>query len=114
MPLELYPYTDTWEPADPHANFKGEVAQYTLADPLVTLNGLSEATGVPVGCLARYVLVKYAASGADMALATGPLVLRQMEDQIEKAEIADTDAARLQAYKALKQMISWLRVGMGE
>ena len=114
MPLDLYPYIDTWEPNDPHANFKEAVAQYTLVDPLVTLNGLSKATGVPVGCLARYVLVKYAASGADMALATGPLVLRQMEEQIEKAETADTDVARLEAYSALKQMVSWLRAGIGE
>jgi hypothetical protein len=65
-----------------------------------------------VPCLVRYVLVKYATSNADMLLAMGPLVLRQMEQVIETAEAADTETARVQAYTALKQMVSWLRAGM--
>jgi hypothetical protein len=112
--MELYPYTDTWDEHDPHANFKADVAQYTLADPLPTLEGLSRATGVPVPCLVRYVLVKYAASGADALLAMGPLVLRQMEQHITTAEAAGTDEARLKAYEALRQMVSWLQAGMKE
>lgn len=112
--MELYPYTDTWDPQDPHANFKTDVAQYTLADPLPTLEGLSRATGVPVPCLVRYVLVKYAASNPDMLLAMGPLVLRQMEEPIASAEAAGTDEARLKAYESLRQIVSWLRAGMRE
>ena len=112
--MELYPYTDTWDPQDPHANFKTDVAQYTLADPLPTLEGLSRATGVPVPCLVRYVLVKYAASNPDMLLAMGPLVLRQMEEPIASAEVAGTDEARLKAYETLRQIVSWLRAGMRE
>ena len=75
---------------------------------------LSRETGIPVACLIRYVLVKYAASGADMLLATGPIVLRQMEALIEKADAAGTDEARLEAYEALRQMVSWLKAGTGE
>jgi hypothetical protein len=110
--MQLYPYTDTWEDQDPHANFKADVAQYTLADPLPTLEVLSRSTGVPVPCLIRYVLVKYAASNSDMLLAMGPLVLRQMEQHITAAEAAGTDQARLNAYESLRQIVSWLRVGM--
>ncbi len=110
--MELQPYTDTWEPTDRHANFKAEVAQYTVLDPLPTLEGLSAATGVPVPCLARYVLVKYAVSNAEALLAMGPLVLHQMEQHIERAETAATEAARLEAYDALKKIVSWLRAGM--
>ncbi len=40
-----------------------------------------------------------------------PIALRQMQQHIEQAERADTDAARLQAYAALRQMIVWLGVG---
>lgn len=109
--MDLYSYTDTWEPADCHANFKAEVAQYTLADPLPTLEVLSQSTGIPVPCLVRYVLVKYAASGADALLAMGPIVLQQMEGIVAKAEAAGTEAARLEAYEALKQIVSWLRAG---
>jgi hypothetical protein len=112
--MELYPYTDTWDDQDPHANFKADVAQYTLVDPLPTLEGLSQATGVPVPCLIRYVLVKYAASNADALLAMGPLVLHQMEQHIVAAEDAGTDQARLQAYESLRQMVAWLRTGMKE
>ena len=110
--MQLYAYTETWEPDDPHANFKADVATYTVVDPLPTIEGLSGATGVPVPCLIRYVLVKYAASGADAMLAMGPLVLRQMQDQIDAAELAGTPEARLQAYEALRQIIAWLQIGM--
>ena len=112
--MDLYPYTDTWDAADRHANFKAEAALYTVADPLPTLEVLSRETGIPVACLIRYVLVKYAASGADMLLAMGPIVLRQMEALIEKTDAAGTDEARLEAYEALRQMVSWLKAGTGE
>jgi hypothetical protein len=112
--MQLYPYTDSWEEHDPHANFKAEVANYTVADPLPTMEGLSQATGIPVPCLVRYILVKYAASNADTLLAMGPLVLHQMEQQIAAAESEDSDEARLKAYEALRQIVSWLRAGMGE
>lgn len=110
--MDLYAYTDTWEPDDPHANFKADVANYTVVDPLPTMEGLSHATGVPVPCLIRYVLVKYASSGADVMLAMGPLVLRQMQDQIDAAEGAGTTEARLKAYESLRQIIAWLQAGM--
>jgi hypothetical protein len=112
--MELYPYRDHWDEGDPHANFKADVAVYTVADPLPTLENLSKATGVPVPCLIRYVLVKYAASGADALLTMTPIVLRQMEQHVEKAEAIDTDAARLEAYVALRQMVAWLQAGAAE
>jgi hypothetical protein len=110
--LNLYPYTDSWPNDDPHANFKAEVAAYTAADPLPTLENLSKATGVPVPCLVRYVLVKYAASGAEALLTMTPIVLQQLAAHIEKAEAADSDAVRLEAYEALRQMIAWMQAGM--
>jgi hypothetical protein len=109
--MNLYSYTETWADDDPHANFKTDVALYTVADPLPTLENLSKATGVPVPCLVRYVLVKYAASGADALLNMRPIVLQQMADHVTKAEATATDAARLTAYEALRQMIGWLQLG---
>ena len=112
--MQLYPYTDSWEEQDPHANFKADVAHYTVVDPLPTMEGLSQTTGIPVPCLIRYVLVKYAASNADALLTMGPLVIHQMEQQIAAAEADGRDEARLKAYEALRQIVSWLRAGMGE
>ena len=109
--MELRPYRDTWPSDDPHANFKADVAGYTSADPLPTLRNLSAQTGIPLECLIRYVLVKYAASGADALLAMRPVVLRQMEDHVALAEREDSDASRLRAYGALKNMIGWLALG---
>lgn len=37
-----------------------------------------------------------------------------MEQQVEKAEIVGTDAARLTAYESLRQIIGWLGLGAGE
>ena len=109
--MELSPYRDTWDATDPHANFKADVANYTVIDPLPTLEALSQSTGIPVPCLVRYVLVKWAASGAEAMLALGPIVLEQMRQHVERAEAADTASARLEAYEALRQMIEWLGSG---
>ena len=108
--MNLQHYQDRWEPDDPHANFKSEVACYTAADPLPTLENLSRGTGIPVGCLVRYVLVKYAASGSEAVLAMEPIVFRQMREHVERAESAGSDEARLRAYAALRDMIAWLGV----
>ena len=106
--LELRAYRDEWSPEDSHANFKAEVAAYTVADPLPTLERLSAGTGIPVPCLARYILVKWAASGSEALLAMGPMVFEQMRQHVARAEATGTDAARLEAYHALRQMIAWL------
>ncbi len=111
LTIELHPYQDNWADDDPHANFKAEVAQYSQIDPLPTLETLSRSTGIPVPALVRYILVKYAVSGAEALLLMTPIVLRQMEQHLEKAETSGTDAARLEAYEALRQMISWLKLG---
>jgi hypothetical protein len=109
--MGLLPYRERWAADDPHANFKAEVANYTLADPLPTLERLSESTGIPVACLVRYVLVKWAASGAEALLRLEPIVLQQLQAHVTRAEAAGTDAARLEAYQALRQMIDWLAAG---
>jgi hypothetical protein len=107
----LRPYRDTWSADDPHANFKSEVANYTTTDPLPTIERLSAGTGIPVDSLIRYVLVKWAASGSDALLAMGPIVFEQMREHVDRAESAATDEAKLQAYAALRDIISWLVAG---
>jgi len=106
--MDLLPYRDRWPDDDPHANFKAEVACYTAADPLPTLQNLSQTTGIPVGSLIRYVLVKYAASGSEALLALDPIVFRQMRDQVRQAEEQGSDEARLKAYRALREILAWL------
>jgi hypothetical protein len=95
--IHLPPYHDSWDKNDPHASFKVEVANYTVADPLPSLEYLSLQTGIPTPCLIRYVLVKWAASGAEALLDMSPIVFRQMERHIEEAEATGTDDARLRA-----------------
>ncbi len=112
--MDLYPYRDSWDEHDPHANFKAEVALYSQMDPLPTLENLSQSTGIPVPALVRYVLVKYVVSGSEALLAMTPVVFQQMEQQIEKAESTGTNAARLEAYEALRQIIRWLQMGQTE
>lgn len=109
--MHFEPYRDEWAPDDPHANFKAEVACYTAADPIPTLENLSKGTGIPVGSLIRYVLVKWAASGSEALMSMDPIVFRQMREHVERAEKEGSDAARLRAYDALKQMIAWLGAG---
>ena len=72
------------------------------------MENLSHATGIPLECLIRYVLVKWAASGAEALLEMPPIVLTQMQEHIKHAEAEGTDQARLKAYEALRQMVEWL------
>lgn len=110
--MDLKPYRDTWLADDRHANFKAEVACYTAADPMPTIENLSKGTGIPVECLVRYVLVKYAASGSEAMMSMDPIVFRQMREHVTRAEAEDTDAARLRAYAALRDMVAWLETGL--
>ena len=109
--MQLKRYTDSWTEDDPHANFKADVACYTALDPLPTLLNLCQLTGIPVESLVRYVLVKYAASGGDALLAMGPIVFRQMQEHVAKAEAEGTQESRLCAYNALRGMVEWLAKG---
>jgi len=76
-----------------------------------TIENLSRNTGIPVECLIRYVLVRYAASGSEALLAMEPIVFRQMQEHIARAEQEGSEAARLRAYAALKDMVRWLKAG---
>ncbi len=101
--MKLYPSTDTWDANDAHATLEADVAHCTSADPLPAFYGLSQRTGIPVTCLSRYVLAKYAASDAAM-LATEPLLLQLLDKEIAAADAADRVAALPPAY-ATKQEI---------
>ena len=106
------PWEGTWEPDDPHAAFKAQVAEYTRNDPLTTLENLSRGTGVPVDVLARYALVRWCAEGSETMLQLGPRTVNELQQTIVVAEEADTDAARLAAYDELKGRIAWLHAGL--
>ena len=110
----LHPFRGSWSPGDKDANFKDEVANYSRVDPMTTLDNMSRNLDIPVGALARYILVKWAASGSEGLMEIGPIVVRQMQDLVDKAEAFDSDEARLEVYNALKQIISWLKVPLDD
>jgi hypothetical protein len=108
--ITLEPYRGQWPPDDPDAEFRRLVAEYSAIDPVPTLEELGRRKGIPVGALVAFVLARYCASGSEALLYTGPVVVRQMDEIIRKAEATGTDAARLAAYRALAAIVSWLRV----
>jgi uncharacterized protein DUF6027 len=108
--IVLEPYEGTWPPDDPDAGFRRVVAEYSHIDPMPTLDTLGRNKNIPVGALVRFVLSRYCTSGSDALLEMGPRVVRQMDDIVKRAEAADSDAARLEAYRALKAIVSWLLV----
>ena len=97
MPLgrtvTLEPYRGQWPPDDPDAGFRQLVAEYSAIDPMPTLEELGRRKDIPVGALAAFVLARYCASGSEALLYTGPVVVRQMDDIVRKAEAAGSDAA---------------------
>ena len=108
--MELEPYAGPWDPDDGDANFKAQVAEYTRNDPLPTFETLSANTGIPVGALVRYVMVRWAAEGSEALLALGPRMVERLWSVVAEAEQQDTDEARLRAFDQLRQMLDWLRV----
>jgi hypothetical protein len=111
--VRLEPWTGPWPDDDPDANFKAEVALYSVVDPLVTIENLAAAIDVPVGALCRYVLARWASEGSAGLLELGPSMVRRLWAVCERAEAEGTDGARLAAYDQLRQMLSWLRLPLG-
>ena len=106
--VRLEIFDERIEEDDPDANFKQDVALYSQIDPMPTLEGMSRRLGLPVGAIARYVLVKWATSGSEGAMELGPRVVRQMAQVIEEAEGLGEDSGRLVAYEKLSGIVSWL------
>jgi uncharacterized protein DUF6027 len=112
--ITLEPYDGTWPPDDPDAGFRRMVAEYSRIDPMPTLDTLSRHKAIPVGALVAFILARYSTSGSDALLEMGPLVVRQMDELVGRAEATGTDDARLEAYRALKAIVSWLKVPLDD
>jgi hypothetical protein len=108
--VTLSTWSGPWPQDDPDANFKSDVAAHTLEDPMPTLVRLAESTGIPVGALVRYILVKWASAGSETLLAAGPQVVDRMWEVVREAEQAGTDADRLRAYRTIAEILAWLRL----
>lgn len=108
--VRLERYHGPWEPDDRDANFKAAVAEWTVQDPLPTFAMLSRNTGIPVGALVRYALVRWAAEGSEALLFLGPRTVERLWRVVQDAEEAGSDEAKLAAFAQLAQMLSWLRV----
>lgn len=111
--VALARWDGVWECDDPFAALKADVAAYSHLDPLVTLEGLSATSGVPVGALARYVLARWAAGGNEAALELGVSGIDHLGQLVADAEEAGTDAARLAAYAGVVEVVRWLRATPG-
>jgi hypothetical protein len=112
--IRLERWTGPWPPDDPDANFKADVALHAMVDPLATIRQLSAGTGVPVGALVHYVLARWASEPSAGLLELGPTMGRRLAEVCDRAEAEGTDEARLAAYDQLRQMLSWLRLGLEE
>ena len=112
--VRLEAWDGPWPDDDPDANFKADVAAYSLLDPLTTLTTLSRNIDVPLGALCRYVLAKWATGGSEALLELGPSTVRRMAALCAAAEAEGTDAARLAAYEQVRAIVSWLEVPLDE
>jgi hypothetical protein len=108
--VELVGWDGPWDPDDPDANFKADVALYSHVDPMTTIDNLAAAMGMPEGAVVHYILAKWASAGSGGLLELGPTMVQRLWVAAEEAEKSGTDASRLEAYEQLRQMISWLRL----
>lgn len=108
--INVEPWAGSWPDDDRDANFKADIVLYAHSDPLSTLEQLGNNIDVPIGGLIHYVLARWASAGSAALLEVGPSMINRMWEQVETAEAAGDDAARLRAYDALKEMLSWLRL----
>jgi len=108
--VRLERWKGPWPDADPDANFKADVALYASLDPMATIRDLSRSLDVPEGAIVHYVLAKYCTGGSGGLLEIGPSMVHRLCEPIDRAERAGDDAARLDAYRQLRDMIRWLRL----
>lgn len=108
--LEQYTYSSTVD--DPDANFRRDVAFYSAIDPMPTLESMSRRFAIPTGALVKYVLAKWATSGSDGLLEVGPSVARQMAALARQAEAEPDERKRLELYRKLGRIASWLDAGL--
>jgi hypothetical protein len=106
--LVLETFSGEFSPSDKDANFKHEMSLYSHVNPLVTLKGLSKAIGVQEGAIARYVLAKWASEGAAGILEVGPSTIKKLHKICQDGEASGSDDQRLDAFKQVSQIISWL------
>jgi hypothetical protein len=110
--VRLERWDEPWAADDPYANLKADVVAYGHLDPLVTIRTLSSASGVPVGALVRYVVARWATGGSEALLELGPSGVDHLVRAVEAAEQAGDDAARLEAYATVRDVVRWLRAGL--
>lgn len=108
--VRLERYEGSWPDDDRDANFKAAVVEWTVQDPMPTFAMLSRNTGIPVGALIRYALVRWAAEGSEALMFLGPRNVERLWAVVCEAQDAGTDEAKLAAFDQLAQMLSWLRV----
>ena len=75
--LELVGWDGPWEPDDPDANFKADVALYSHVDPMTTIGNLAAAMKMPEGAVVHYVLAKWASAGSGGLLELGPAMVHR-------------------------------------
>ena len=112
--VDLVGWDGPWDPNDPDANFKADVALYSHVDPMTTISRLAAAMRIPEGAVVHYVLAKWASAGSGGLLELGPSMVHRLWAPIEQAEGTGTDATRLEAYEQLRQMLSWLRLPLSD
>lgn len=83
-----------------HQRFAEQVAAAKVQDPMGTFANLSASTGIPVEDLVHYALVRWAAAGSEMLMATQPLALQQL-----------VEARRREDWDAVGGLIDWLAAG---
>lgn len=108
--VTLEPYVGTWPDNDPDAGFRALVSEYSRFDPLPTIETLGRNKNIPVGSLVAFILYRYSSSGSEALLEMGPRVVHQMDEIIRTAEERGTDEARLEAFRSLSAVVSWLKV----
>ena len=95
-------------PSGVKGRFQQLVADYTLLDPMPTLERLSRSQGIPVGALAKFILVRYCNSGSETLLEIGPEVVRDMLTIVEEASSVGSESTKIVAFEKLQGMIRWL------
>jgi hypothetical protein len=112
--VRLLRWTGPWPDDDPDANFKADVATYAHADPLATIRTLARNLDVPVGAVVRYVLARWVTGGSEALLELGPSTVDRLRAEVQRAEAADSDDARLAAYDVIRQHLDWLGHGLDD
>ena len=96
---------------DKDANFKNDVALYTMSDPMPAIDRISRNLSIPVGSIVKYILCKWTMSGSDALIEVGPDMVNKMTEIFMSVDGANSVGKTILEGESCKSFLPGIEYG---